>query len=61
MINMIYDEIDQNSCKHVSDFQISPEVYNPLHHRSIHPICEALLLQDPKKVSDCCEVMHITL
>lgn len=46
---MIYDEIDENLCKHVSDFLITPEVYNPLHHRSVHAICEVLLLQDQRK------------
>ncbi|KAE9543350.1 hypothetical protein AGLY_003261 [Aphis glycines] len=55
-----YDEIDQTLCKHASDFIICPEIY-PLHPRSIRPICEVQLLQDPKKVPDSCEIMHVQL
>jgi len=55
-----YDKIDQNLCKHASDFLICPEIY-PLHPRSVRPICEVLLLQDPKEVPDSCEIMHVQL
>lgn len=55
-----YDRIDQSLCKHASDFLICPEIY-PLHPRSVRPICEVLLLQDPKEVPDSCEIMHVQL
>ena len=55
-----YDEIDQTLCKHASDFLLCPEVY-PLHPRSVRPVCEVLLLQDPKEVPDSCEIMHVQL
>jgi len=55
-----YDKIDQNLCKHASGFLICPEIY-PLHPRSVRPICEVLLLQDPKEVPDSCEIMHVQL
>jgi len=53
----IYDS-DQSLCNHASDFLICPEIY-PLHPKSVRPICEVLLLQDPKEVSDSCEIMHV--
>ncbi|KAE9542584.1 hypothetical protein AGLY_002495 [Aphis glycines] len=55
-----YDEIDQTLCKHASDFLICPEI-NPLHPRSVRPICVVQLLQDPKEVPDSCETMHVQI
>lgn len=37
---------------------LCPDIY-PSQPRSIRPICEILLLQDPKIVPDSCYVMHI--
>lgn len=54
-----YDKIDQNLCKYASDFLICPEIY-PLHPRSVRPICEVILLQDPKEVPDSCEKIQVS-
>ncbi|XP_060855486.1 uncharacterized protein LOC132933186 [Metopolophium dirhodum] len=55
-----YDEIDRSQCKHANDFLMCPEIY-PLHPRSVRPVCEVLLLQDPKEVPESCEIMHVQL
>jgi len=37
-----------------------PEIY-PFHPRSVLPIYEVLLLQDPKEVPESCEIMYVQL
>ncbi len=56
----VYDEIDKSHCKHADDFLLCPEIYL-LHPRSGRPICEVLLLQEPKEVPDSCEIMQVQL
>ncbi|CAI6353722.1 unnamed protein product [Macrosiphum euphorbiae] len=55
-----YDEFYYTHCKHARDFLLCPEG-NPLHPRNIRPTCEVLLLQDPAKVPNSCEVMHVQI
>lgn len=55
-----YSELDQVKCKNARDFLLCPEI-SPLHPRNNKPICEILLMQDPKEVPDNCEIMQIRI
>lgn len=54
----MYDDIDKTLCKPTRDFLLCPEIY-PLHPRSVRPICEVILLQDPKEVPETCKTMQV--
>jgi hypothetical protein len=53
-----YDNFEQANCKRSRDFLLYPEIHR-LHLRSGKPICEILLLQDPKEVSEDCSLLHV--
>ncbi|KAL4153886.1 hypothetical protein QTP88_001719 [Uroleucon formosanum] len=53
-----YSELEQVKCKNARDFLLCPEI-SPLHPRNSKPICEILLMQDPKEVPDNCETVFI--
>ena len=55
-----YDEFHYTYCKHAREFLLCPEIH-PLHPRSIRPICEVQLLQDPENVPYSCETMHVQI
>ncbi|KAL4136401.1 hypothetical protein QTP88_007949 [Uroleucon formosanum] len=55
-----YSELEQVKCKKARDFLLCPEI-SPLHPRNSKPICEILLMQDPKEVPDNCELMQIKI
>ncbi|KAL4100898.1 hypothetical protein QTP88_020923 [Uroleucon formosanum] len=55
-----YSELEQVKCKNARDFLLCPEI-SPLHPRNSKPICEILLIQDPKEVPDNCELMQIKI
>lgn len=56
----MYDDIDKTLCKPTRDFLMCPEIY-PLHPRSMRPICEVTLLQDPKGVPETCKTMQVKI
>jgi hypothetical protein len=55
-----YDQFHYSACKTAHNFLLCPET-NPLHPRSIRPICEVQLLQDPAEIPDSCEIRHVQI
>jgi len=55
-----YDNFNPTICKSVHDFLLCPETH-PLHSRSMRPMCEILLMQEPKEVPESCEIRHIEM
>lgn len=55
-----YDNFNPTICKSVNEFLLCPETH-PLHSRSMRPMCEILLMQEPKEVPESCEIRHIEM
>ena len=55
-----YDDFNPSLCKSVHEFLVCPET-NPLHSRSMRPVCEILLMQEPREVPENCEIRHIEM
>lgn len=55
-----YDFFDSNFCKLSTNFLLCPGIH-PLHLRSLRPICEVLLLQEPEEVPENCEIMQLQM
>lgn len=55
-----YNTFDPKFCKLSTTFLLCPGIH-PLHPRSLRPICEVFLLQEPEKVPDSCEILQVQM
>ncbi|KAE9529151.1 hypothetical protein AGLY_011947 [Aphis glycines] len=55
-----YDNFNPNICKSVHEFLVCPKTH-PLHSRSMRPICEIFLMQEPREVPENCEIRHVKM
>jgi len=55
-----YDNFNPTICKSVHEFLVCPETH-PLHSRSMRPMCEILLMQEPREVPESCEIRHVEM
>jgi len=55
-----YDSFNPTICKTAHEFLICPETH-PLHPRSMRPVCEILLMQEPREVPESCEIRYVEM
>ncbi|XP_050060778.1 uncharacterized protein LOC126551465 [Aphis gossypii] len=55
-----YDNFNPTICKTAHEFLICPETH-PLHPRSMRPVCEILLMQEPREVPESCEIRYVEM
>jgi len=55
-----YDNFNPTTCRSVHEFLVCPETH-PLHSRSMRPVCEILLMQEPRVVPESCEIRHVEM
>lgn len=54
-----YDNFNPTICKSVHDVFYAPKTF--LHSRSMRPMCEILLMQEPQEVPESCEIRHVEM
>ncbi|KAE9533068.1 hypothetical protein AGLY_009496 [Aphis glycines] len=55
-----YDNFNPTICKTAHEFLICPETH-PLHPRSMRPVCEILLIQEPREVPESYEIRYVEM